>query len=168
MYSEKRPTQKRSRRERGQALLEFAFVVPIFLVLVLGIVDFGWALKSWITVTNAAREGARFGAVGWADGSYPTDCNATDTDDITVVGRTCTAVTSNLDNVESVAVTYEERNGIAGVEPPQTGDSIVVSIAYSYDFITPLGSFIGGFTKHDCDGVEADLCMRSSADMRIE
>ena len=162
----KTQSDKRGWRERGQALLEFALVVPIFLVLTFGIVDFGWALKSWITVTNAAREGARFGAVGWADGSYPTDCNATDTDDTTVVGRTCTAVTGNLDHVRSVAVAYEERNGIPGV--PQTGDSVVVSIAYSYDFITPLGNFLGGFTKGDCDGMQADVCMRSSTDMRIE
>jgi Flp pilus assembly protein TadG len=139
--------------------------VPIFLVLTFGIVDFGWALKSWITVTNAAREGARFGAVGWADGSYPTDCNTIDTDDITVVGRTCTAVADNLDNMQDVDVSQEERNGIGAI---QTGDSVVVSVTYSYDFITPLGSFISGLTKRDCDGVQADLCMHSSADMRIE
>jgi len=169
VHSKTRATPKRSLRERGQALLEFALVVPIFLVLTFGIVDFGWALKSWIMVTNATREGARFGVVGWADGSYPTDCNTTDTDDTTVVARTCTAVGGDLGNLRNVVVNggalCVERNGIPGC---QTGDSVVVSLDYKYDFITPLGSFIGGFTKTDCNGVEADICMHSTTDMRIE
>jgi hypothetical protein len=172
VHGKKTHSQRRKRRERGQALLEFAFVVPIFLVLTFGIVDFGWALKSWITVTNAAREGARFGTVGWPAGSYPTDCNTSSADDITVVGRTCTAVADNLDHVRNVSVTCQERNGIGvdcgGTGQGETGDSVVVTIDYSYDFITPLGSFIGGLIKHDCDGVEADICMHSSTDMRLE
>ena len=165
MCSENRRTRKRSRRERGQALVEFALVVPIFLVLVFGIVDFGWALKSWITVTNASREGARFGAVGWAPGTYPTNCNESASDDITVVGRTCSALAGSVADVRSVSATYEEHNGVSGV---QTGDSIVVSMTYKYDFITPLGSFIGGWIKQDCGGVEADLCFHGNADMRVE
>lgn len=158
--------RKRSLRERGQALVEFALIVPIFLVLLLGIVDFGWALKSWITVTNATREGARMGAVGWPLGEYLTDCNDSGADDLTVVGRTCSALAASVDNVQDVTATCEERNG---VEPcGQTGDAVVVSMSYGYDFITPLGSFIAGFTKQDCDGTERDLCIRSTADMRLE
>ncbi len=156
--------RKRSLRERGQALVEFAFIVPIFLILLLGIVDFGWALKSWITVTNATREGARMGAVGWDLGEF-SDCNDSGADDSTVVGRTCSALAASVDNVDYVTATYEERNGVPG---DQTGDSVVVSMSYGYDFITPLGSFIGGFTKQDCNGTERDLCMRSTADMRLE
>jgi Flp pilus assembly protein TadG len=140
-------------------------VVPIFLVLVFGIVDFGWALKSWITVTNAAREGARFGAVGWSPGTYPANCNESAADDVTVVGRTCSALAGSIADLRSVSATYEEHNGVPGV---QTGDSIVVSMTYKYDFITPLGSFIGGWIKKDCGGVEADLCFHGHADMRVE
>jgi Flp pilus assembly protein TadG len=165
VHSKNKPTRKRSRRERGQALLEFALVVPIFLVLVFGIVDFGWALKTWITVTNSAREGARFGAVGWAPGTYPTNCNESAADDITVVGRTCSTLAADLADLRSVSATYEEHNGVPGV---QTGDSVVVSMTYKYDFITPLGSFIGGWIKKDCGGVEADICFHGHADMRVE
>jgi hypothetical protein len=157
--------RKRTRRERGQALVEFAFIVPIFLILLLGIVDFGWALKSWITVTNATREGARMGAVGWALGEYPTDCNDSGADDVTVIGRTCSALAASVDNVQVVTATCEERNGVPDC---QTGDSVVVSLSYGYDFITPLGTLVGGFIKHDCGGTEKDLCLRSTADMRLE
>lgn len=51
-------TQRR-RRTRGQSLVEFALVVPIFLLLLCGILDFGVVLYSRMTITNAARDGAR-------------------------------------------------------------------------------------------------------------
>jgi TadE-like protein len=50
-------------REAGQSLLEFALVIPIFLALLLGIVDVGRAVWANNTVANAAREAARFAAV---------------------------------------------------------------------------------------------------------
>ncbi len=50
---------RRRRRTRGQALVEFALVLPIFILLLAGMLDFGSALYSRMTVINAAREGAR-------------------------------------------------------------------------------------------------------------
>src|SRR4030067_3530359 len=51
------------KREDGQSLVEFALVIPIFLLVLFAIVDFGMAFHAWITVTNSAREGARIGSV---------------------------------------------------------------------------------------------------------
>lgn len=48
--------------ERGQSVLEAALVLPFLLLLVAGIVDFGGAFNQYIMVTNAAREGARYGS----------------------------------------------------------------------------------------------------------
>ena len=49
--------------DRGQSLVEFALVlVPLFLIL-LGIIQFGFIFNSYVTITNAAREGARTGTV---------------------------------------------------------------------------------------------------------
>ena len=45
--------------ERGAELIEFALVLPLLLLLVLGIVDFGFLFQRLEVVTNAAREGAR-------------------------------------------------------------------------------------------------------------
>jgi Flp pilus assembly protein TadG len=47
------------KNERGAAMLEFAIVVPFLLLLILGIIEFGWVFNGWLTVTAAAREGAR-------------------------------------------------------------------------------------------------------------
>ena len=43
----------------GQALVEFALVVPIFLLLVIGVIEFGRAWNLQQTITDASREGAR-------------------------------------------------------------------------------------------------------------
>jgi Flp pilus assembly protein TadG len=45
--------------ERGQAAVEFALVVPIIIVLLLGIIQVGIAFHDYITLTDAARAGAR-------------------------------------------------------------------------------------------------------------
>jgi Flp pilus assembly protein TadG len=50
-------------RRRGQSLVEFALVLPIFLLLIMGVVDAGRLVYMNSTLSNAAREGARTGAV---------------------------------------------------------------------------------------------------------
>jgi Flp pilus assembly protein TadG len=51
------------RDQRGAALVEFALVLPILMALLLGITTGGIAVYQKITLSGAAREGARFGAV---------------------------------------------------------------------------------------------------------
>lgn len=48
---------------KGQALVEFALVLVLVLVISLGIIDFGRLFFTWSSMANAAREGARFGTV---------------------------------------------------------------------------------------------------------
>lgn len=50
-------------RQLGQATLEFALVVPVFLTMLMGIVDFGRVVWATDTLASAAREGARFAIV---------------------------------------------------------------------------------------------------------
>ena len=47
--------------EQGQSLAEVALIVPLLLLLLVGVADFGRAFYSYIAITNAAREGARHG-----------------------------------------------------------------------------------------------------------
>jgi Flp pilus assembly protein TadG len=54
---------RKTRSDRGAAAVEFALVLPVLLVLVLGIVEFGRIYNVQISVTNAAREGARVMAI---------------------------------------------------------------------------------------------------------
>jgi hypothetical protein len=54
----------RTKGERGQGLVEMALILPFLLILVVGLVEAGLVLNRQLTVVNAAREGARFGATG--------------------------------------------------------------------------------------------------------
>ena len=55
--------RRKCKRERGAAAVEFALILPLFLLLVLGTIDFGYYFFVSEVVTNAAREGARAGSV---------------------------------------------------------------------------------------------------------
>ena len=57
-------SQRRHSRERGQSVIEFAFILPLLLLLVFGIVELGRMLMQTNVLTQAAREGARAAAVG--------------------------------------------------------------------------------------------------------
>jgi hypothetical protein len=50
--------------ERGQSLTEFALVLPLLVVLLFGIIQFGITFNNYISLTDAVRAGARKGAVG--------------------------------------------------------------------------------------------------------
>ena len=56
-------SQQNLRDERGQAIVEFAIVASMLLVLLLGIAQFGIAFNHYLTLTDAVRTGARQGAV---------------------------------------------------------------------------------------------------------
>ena len=52
------------KNEKGQTLVEFALVLLPLMLIVLGIIEFGWLFSGRIILTGAAREGARTAAVG--------------------------------------------------------------------------------------------------------
>ena len=62
MRSGARPATSR-RRSRGQSMTEFAFVLPVFILVMVGLFDLGRAVFAYNTITNAAREGARLAIV---------------------------------------------------------------------------------------------------------
>jgi len=49
--------------ESGQSLVEFALVLPVLLLILCAIIDFGWLYYNQITLNNAAREGARYAVI---------------------------------------------------------------------------------------------------------
>lgn len=62
----------RRKAEKGQSLVEVAFALPVLFVLVIGIVELGYALNAYVQTVNAAREGARFGSLGGSDANIQT------------------------------------------------------------------------------------------------
>jgi hypothetical protein len=55
--------RRSQRRERGQTLMEFALVLPVFMAMLMGITDVGRAIWATTSLNAAAREGARYAIV---------------------------------------------------------------------------------------------------------
>ncbi|MEC5199154.1 Flp pilus assembly protein TadG [Arthrobacter sp. PL16] len=60
---------KRTDRERGAVALEMALVLPVLLLILVGILEFGRVMNVQVSLTQAAREGARHAAIHYDDGT---------------------------------------------------------------------------------------------------
>jgi Flp pilus assembly protein TadG len=112
---------------RGQALVEFALVVPLLILLLLGIMEFGWLVKNQLTVANAARDGARYAAVGHT----VEDITALINNDTTNVPGSPGKLTISMNYADSGTVTYSNALADSGTEnnaPPGSMVQIIVSI----------------------------------------
>lgn len=126
-------------------MVEFALVLPMLLVLVFGIIDFGRAFQGWITLSNAAREGARLGATGATATEIKNRVVATAGVPLTVANVTVANAT--------------DQGG-------RSGESVTVQSTYTLRLITPLGAMLrilaGG------SGVGNTFTLTANADMRLE
>jgi hypothetical protein len=148
---------RRKKGEKGQALVEFALLVPIFFILMFTIVDFGMGFYSWITVTNSAREGARIGAVHPPLNVPSSPCFGKASLEQCIEDRVLeTAGLPDQDTKMDVFVTNAEG---------QSGQSVVVKVDYGYDLITPLAGLLQFATGNT---IGPTLNLSSTADMRLE
>ncbi len=66
-------TRHRGGSARGSVLIEFVIVLPVFLLLLLASIDWGWYFVMRETVVNATREGARVGSAAPSEGAASID-----------------------------------------------------------------------------------------------
>jgi Flp pilus assembly protein TadG len=118
--------------QKGAALVEFALVLPILLVLVFGIIEFGVMLFDKAVITNASREGARAGIVY----SYPN--KITEGEISAIVSQYCG---TNLVSLGQGSAPVVKITGVCS----KAGDSLTVGITYPYHFLV-LPSFIVSLT----------------------
>lgn len=113
-----------SRKEDGQALVEFALVLPLLLLILCGIIDFGWMFYSQLSVQNACREGARYACVHSADGEAAVQSS--------VKTMVQTSIPKNLDN----ANLYVDVDYINDADP--TSGDVKVTVRAELEFLTPV------------------------------
>ncbi|MGO4590806.1 TadE/TadG family type IV pilus assembly protein [Paenarthrobacter sp. 2TAF44] len=65
----------KKKNERGAVAVEMAILLPVLLLILIGVIEFGRALNVQVSLTQAAREGARYAAVHYQDG--PLDVTGT-------------------------------------------------------------------------------------------
>ena len=105
------------RDDRGAAAVEFALVLPILLLLLGGIIDFGFAFNTQISLTHAAREGVRVEALDSGDAvevALAAFTAPAATDAAAVIDRACEP---NSDGSARVVVTANSRIFFVGLLP---------------------------------------------------
>ena len=125
---------RRRQRSRGQALVEFALVLPIFLMLLLGVFDLGRMIYMYNGVAEAARELARVTSV--YTGS-PTLGNAPQT---TAVLATQKGLIPGLGNPTFTCVDID---GSVSTATCVAGMQVKVEIVAPYQPVTPILSMVG-------------------------
>ena len=135
--------QKRRRGERGAALVEFALAVPLLLVVIAGIVDFGFAFQRYEVITNAAREGARMATLpGYTD-------TAVDSYVRQYVQKGLSLSDSAMSTVMptgSVTVSYADLTVPAAVTGTMTVSTATVNVTYQHSWLLlrPMLSLLNG------------------------
>lgn len=105
--------------ERGQSITEFAVLAPVLILLLVAALDIGRAYDAYVSLTNASREGARYGASNPADAAGITNHAIQEAGSITISPANVT---------------------IACTPPPcattHNGDQIRVTVTYDFQFLT--------------------------------
>lgn len=138
-------------RSRGQALVEFALVLPIFLLILIAVFDLGRAVFAYNSITNGAREGARLAIVNQTAAS--------------ITARAVASVAIAETGSPNVTVVFRESGpdpdplANAPCSPLNIGCMAVVTFQTTYRPITPIVSqvvFSGGvtFTATSIEAIE--------------
>jgi Flp pilus assembly protein TadG len=128
------------RRTFGQALVEFALILPVFLLLVVIAIDFGRLFFSYIEISNAAREGANYGQGSPTDTVGITARVDQETNTQAQRGEGSTAVSTACADSSGTTITCATATGGAG-----PGNTITVTVRLPFTFLTPLiNDFFGG------------------------
>jgi Flp pilus assembly protein TadG len=108
----------RLRGHHGQAFVEFAIVLPVLVMLVIGMVQFGLAFHNYLSITDATRVGARAAAVKRTTGA-------------------CDAARTAIQNTVSAKQWSTISGRITCTAGANTGDQVKVSVSYPYGIGVP-------------------------------
>ena len=143
---DRKRTSARRHRSRGQSMVEFALVFPLFILLLAGMVDFGIGLYSYMTLVNATREGARLGATNCTvlactnavTARVTAAASGLNPNPIVVACKTSpyakspTPPNATIACTKNTAIPPDAQNGVIN------GDSVTVTSTYTYHMIWPL------------------------------
>jgi Flp pilus assembly protein TadG len=125
------------RLRTGQSLVEFALILPVLLLILMGVIDFGRAIYAYNAVSNAAREGARTAIVDQSvsGGTYVAAQAA---------AEQATALGLNPADTDEIEVTFPDPGGIGTCATPGVGCTVRVEVHYAFEPLTPIiGNILG-------------------------
>lgn len=159
----------RARGERGQSLVEFSLILAPLLLLLLGVVQFGFIFNTYVTMSNAAREAARDGSIYVYDRTLSKSVNdllrneqmrATLLQSMNGLAKTSpqfanssswsssTSGTTVTFTTGDLTITYALPSGVTDSDP-RTGWRVTVKAVYHQDLVVPL---IANLLPRDASG----------------
>ncbi|MCK4621470.1 MAG: pilus assembly protein [Desulfuromonadales bacterium] len=142
------------KREKGAAAVEFAILLPLLLLLIAGIIEYGLVMFNKQVITNASREAARAGIVIAADGSRMSDANI---------------VNVALNYCQNLLVTFDPALPGPTVDTPSSpdgqdsGDPLIITVHYRYTFL-----FLPNLSALFGSSAPSDLNLVAQTTMRYE
>ncbi len=135
-------------RESGQDIVEFALIAPLLFLLVFGVIEIGTIIYGYNTISNAAREAARFGVVqpNFVTGSPEA---------------------SDILATEKVAYEYVRNVANLGIDDPET-DTEPKDIQASYSLADRTIEVTVTYEHTLFGGVLPDMTLRAQSKMRVE
>ena len=130
----------RLKSERGAELIEFALIFPLLLLVLLGIIDFGFLFQRYEVLTNATREGARMAVLPNYTGADVRSrvCQYLLTSGVPTAGCPGTAPTNPVVTVADVPI------AIGGGVTPVQAKSVSLAYSHNFMFIGPIVGLMGG------------------------
>jgi len=113
------------KNKKGQAMVEFVLILPVFLLLLLGMVDLSRVISANFVLDNTARSAARIGVISNQDSDI------------------IAAIESGTETLDSTSITYTITPGEGS---RSSGDALAVEINYTVDILTPIVSNVLGNT----------------------
>ncbi|HEY7941478.1 MAG TPA: PKD domain-containing protein [Candidatus Limnocylindrales bacterium] len=133
------PSAPQRRRRRGQAVVEFAIILPVFALLMLIAIDVGRLFLSYIDVSNAAREGAAYAAGNPTDTAGILTAATQETNSQNQPGQHAFTLTTACTDSSGTTIACSTAAGGAGA-----GNRVVVTVREPFTFFTPLiNTFFG-------------------------
>lgn len=134
--------------EKGQSMVEFAIAFIFLLFFLIGIFEFSWIMGNKLLATHASREGARYAAVHYGDGSDWDDLED-DTEDVVVKAMTINTSSSLIKDFN--VVSNKDKTVVS------SGDGIEVTVSYKVKHLT---GFIPGSVVTDPFPINASTTMK--------
>ena len=147
----KRQSMRWRRDDRGTALIEMAFTLPLLLLISIGIIEFGRAFQTWQILTNAAREGARVAVLPGMSDSM-------------VTARVQEYIQAGvLDPNVTPTITIQRNASISYGSGTATGSKVTVNFPYHFMVLNDIAKLVVSGTT-----LGSDFTMATSATMRNE
>ncbi len=144
-------TLKKARKSRGQALVEFGLILPVLLLALFGVVDFGWMIFNYAELWNGLREALRYASVaGYTTPPQYFQCDAIRTMIVQNAGTSGiqpSDITIKYDKGDpnnpllSPLLVYPDdcpAGGNAAVSSLENGYRIEINVSVNVPFLTPL------------------------------